>query len=80
MPTYKFHYFNVRGRGEISRLILHSAGVPFEDFRFEGKDWPAYKPSIDYFYQLSYRQAYSLMKSLSRYAFWSSTGARSRWK
>jgi len=42
---YKLIYFNVRGRGELSRLILHCAGVPFEDFRFEMKEWPAIKPS-----------------------------------
>ncbi len=45
MPSYKLYYFNVRGRGELTRLILHCAGVPFEDFRFEGKEWPAIKPS-----------------------------------
>ena len=42
---YKLIYFNARGRGELSRLILHCAGVPFEDFRFEMKEWPAIKPS-----------------------------------
>nr|QBM06412.1 glutathione S-transferase sigma2 isoform a [Daphnia magna] len=48
MPGYKLYYFNVRGRGELSRLILHCAGVPFEDFRFEGKDWPAIKPNMPF--------------------------------
>ena len=53
MPGYKLYYFNVRGRGELSRLILHYAGVPFEDFRFEGKDWPAIKPSnLKFFFHL----------------------------
>jgi len=42
---YKLIYFNARGRGELSRLILHCAGVPFEDFRFEMKEWPAIKSS-----------------------------------
>nr|QNM80586.1 glutathione S-transferase sigma1 [Daphnia pulex] len=48
MPGYKLYYFNVRGRGELSRLILHYAGVPFDDFRFEGKDWPAFKSKMPF--------------------------------
>ena len=46
MPQYKLIYFNARGRGELSRLILHYAGVEFEDYRFEMKEWPSIKPSI----------------------------------
>lgn len=46
MVHYKLIYFNVRGRGELARLVMHAAGVPFEDFRFEGDGWPAIKPSI----------------------------------
>lgn len=45
MPSYKLYYFNVRGRGELARLVLNYAGVPFEDYRFEMADWPAIKPS-----------------------------------
>ena len=47
MPNYKLIYFDVRGRGELCRLILHCAGVPFEDFRdFDYyKDWPAIQSS-----------------------------------
>ena len=41
MPNYKLYYFNVRGRGELARLILNCAGVPFEDFRFEYDEWLA---------------------------------------
>ncbi|KAI6242331.1 Glutathione S-transferase 1 [Aphelenchoides fujianensis] len=29
--NYKFTYLTVRGFGEVSRLILHHAGVKFED-------------------------------------------------
>ncbi|XP_046358194.1 glutathione S-transferase 1-like [Haliotis rufescens] len=43
MPSYKYVYFNVRGRGEIPRLVLHCAGVPFEDKRIEFDAWPALK-------------------------------------
>lgn len=45
MPHYKLHYFNLRGRAELSRLILKQAGVEFEDIRFERSEWPALKAS-----------------------------------
>jgi len=44
---YKLTYFNARGRGEIIRLVLVTAGVPFEDKRIEHSDWPAKKSSIE---------------------------------
>nr|CAH0109013.1 unnamed protein product [Daphnia galeata] len=50
MPNYKLIYFDVRGRGELCRLILHCAGVPFEDFRdFDYyKDWPAIQSKMPF--------------------------------
>lgn len=45
MPAYKLHYFNLRGRAELARLILNQAGVEFEDIRFERSEWPALKAS-----------------------------------
>lgn len=45
MTKYTVHYFNVKGRGEIVRLILVAAGVDFEDNRVEREDWPKLKPS-----------------------------------
>lgn len=45
MPAYKLHYFNLRGRAELARLILNQAGVEFEDIRFERAEWPALKAS-----------------------------------
>nr|AYN44506.1 glutathione S-transferase S11 [Brachionus rotundiformis] len=41
MPNYKLHYFNGRGRAEISRLILAASGVNYEDVRVN--DWPKTK-------------------------------------
>jgi hypothetical protein len=48
MVHYKLTYFNLRGRAELSRLILHHAGVQFEDFRFEMNEWPQYKSSNNF--------------------------------
>lgn len=42
---YKLTYLNGRGRGEIIRLVLATAGVPFEDVRVDRSDMPALKPS-----------------------------------
>ena len=41
--TYKLHYFNGRGRAEVSRLLFAAAGEKFEDIRFEHSEWPAHK-------------------------------------
>ena len=41
MAQYKIVYFNVRRRGEVSRLILAAAGQQFEDVRLEKPKWIA---------------------------------------
>ena len=46
MSTYKLHYFNGRGRAEVSRLIFAAAGQKFEDTRFEREQWPALKSQM----------------------------------
>ena len=48
MPTYKFIYFNGRGRGEVTRYLLAAAGVDFEDHRLTFDSWPAVKPTVPY--------------------------------
>ena len=45
MPQYKLTYFNVRGRGELIRLVFAYADQEYEDFRFEMAQWPEFKPS-----------------------------------
>jgi len=45
MPNYKLTYFEMRGRGEIVRLVFAAAGVHYEDHRIDMSDWPAMKPS-----------------------------------
>ena len=44
MPSYTLHYFDIRGRAEISRIIFHAAGIPFTDKRYTFENWPAQKP------------------------------------
>jgi len=43
-PRLKLVYFNGRGRGEISRIMLAEADLKYEDSRVEHKDWEALKP------------------------------------
>jgi prostaglandin-H2 D-isomerase / glutathione transferase len=45
MSTYKLTYFNLRGRGEVARLIFAAAGVEYEDKRLEFSEWPEVKAS-----------------------------------
>lgn len=51
MPKYKLIYFDVRGRGEIPRLLFHYVGVKFEDKRLKVdsnghcNEWLELKPS-----------------------------------
>ncbi len=46
MSTYKLYYFNARGRGELSRLILAAAGQKYEDVRYEHDEWPSHKAEM----------------------------------
>ncbi|XP_002730920.1 hematopoietic prostaglandin D synthase-like [Saccoglossus kowalevskii] len=48
MPTYKLHYFNLQGRGEIIRLVFAAAGVEYEEIQYEFKDWPTVKGNFPF--------------------------------
>jgi len=39
MPELKLIYFNIRGLGELPRLIMHYADVQFEDTRLDREQW-----------------------------------------
>ena len=81
MPKYKLIYFNIRGRAELSRLILLCAQVPFEDYRIEYNEWPSIKQSkmINYLIN-SYNRQIACFNAISlqinqtchsaRYPFW----------
>nr|AYN44542.1 glutathione S-transferase S3 [Brachionus koreanus] len=43
MVNYKLYYFNMKGRGELIRLLFAASGQKYEDFRIEKNDWPEYK-------------------------------------
>ena len=45
MTKIKLTYFDGRGRGELSRLILAYGGQPWEDDRISFEQWPELKPS-----------------------------------
>lgn len=43
MPSYKLIYFDLPGRGELARLLLHYGGIKFEDKRIGFAEWPEFK-------------------------------------
>merc|ERR1711875_123212 len=46
MSDIKLTYFNLKGRAELSRLILAQAGVKYEDCRIAREDWAQLKTSL----------------------------------
>ncbi len=59
MPQYKFNYFNVRGKGEVCRILLSLAGADWEDVRLDfGDSWQAVKESKSTNYMASYAAFY----------------------
>jgi glutathione S-transferase len=43
MVQYKLNFYNIRGRGEVIRLIFVAAGQKYEDHRFDFDQWSEYK-------------------------------------
>lgn len=51
MASYRLHYFDVRGRAEIVRMLFKLAQVEFEDIRVTESEWPRVKLGkfVDFF-------------------------------
>jgi len=47
-PSLTLHYFNGKGRGETSRMLMAHAGIAYKDQRYEFKDWAAVKSSMPF--------------------------------
>ncbi|KAF0988702.1 hypothetical protein HZS_2626 [Henneguya salminicola] len=45
-PKYTLHYFDMRARGELIRLIFHYKGVDFKDNRVPFEEWDDFKKNI----------------------------------
>jgi len=45
---YKLYYFDIRGLGEIIRLLFAAADKKYEDVRFSRDKWPEYKPKAPF--------------------------------
>ncbi|KAI6242342.1 Glutathione S-transferase [Aphelenchoides fujianensis] len=43
MSTYVLHGYEFRGLGEVIRLVLVQAGIPFEDRRMSAEEWARIK-------------------------------------
>jgi hypothetical protein len=43
MTKIRLHYFNIRGRAEGIRKLLHHKKVPYEEVMFERDQWPKKK-------------------------------------
>ena len=47
MASVKLHYFDVRARGELIRMLMKIGGQEFEDIRVTMEEWPEYKKSSE---------------------------------
>merc|ERR1712018_334314 len=48
MPMVKLTYFDLEGRGELIRLLLHAGNIDFEDFRFGFGERAKHKPNTPF--------------------------------
>ncbi|XP_022110404.1 glutathione S-transferase-like isoform X2 [Acanthaster planci] len=47
MSQYRVLYFNIKGKAQLIRLLLHDQGIAFTDDVIDKKDWPAMKPTLN---------------------------------
>ncbi|MFH4981486.1 hypothetical protein AB6A40_008195 [Gnathostoma spinigerum] len=45
MPDYKLQYFELHGRAEPIRILLHYLEIPYTEEYIKQEDWPSIKPS-----------------------------------
>jgi hypothetical protein len=74
MPTYKLYYFDVRGNGDVPRMIFAHADVAYEDVRVTIQQWPELKKGSHF--RLQYFNFQFLQ--ISRYVIWSDASTRCR--
>lgn len=48
MPSIKFYYFGVRGRGELSRIIMAYGGLEHEEVTINRDQWMELKPKVPF--------------------------------
>ena len=48
MANYKLTYFDVKGLGELTRLVFAQAGIEYENIRISHDQWPQLKPTMLY--------------------------------
>ncbi|CAI9723148.1 S-crystallin 3-like [Octopus vulgaris] len=46
MPSYTLHYFKLRGRAEVCRMLFAAAGVSFNDRRIDYSEWNNYRSKM----------------------------------
>merc|ERR1711963_1033807 len=47
-PKLTLTYFDIRGRGEVPRLVMANGGLNWTDIRVSFAQWPAVKPTMPY--------------------------------
>ncbi|XP_038049094.1 glutathione S-transferase-like isoform X1 [Patiria miniata] len=47
MSKCRVLYFNIKGKAQLIRLLLHDQGITFTDDVVDKKDWPAMKPTLN---------------------------------
>lgn len=77
MPQYKLTYFDLRGLGEVVRLIFHYADVKFDDVRITQEKWPELKPSTIVLLFNGFHKRLVQAHHMGRFQYWRLTASKS---